>query len=84
MQIMDMHNHDSTIHALAKRGMLFTNSYGVTHPSQPNYLALFSGSTQGITSNTCPFTFDTGNLATVLLDAGLSFAARSNASSTGL
>ncbi len=74
MQIMDMHNHDSTIHALAKRGMLFTNSYGVTHPSQPNYLALFSGSTQGITSNTCPFTFDTGNLATVLLDAGLSFA----------
>lgn len=74
MQIMDMHNHDSYIHALAKRGMLFTNSYGVTHPSQPNYLALFSGSTQGITNNACPQTFDTDNLATVLLDAGLSFA----------
>ncbi len=25
----------------------FTNSHGVDHPSQPNYLALFSGSTQG-------------------------------------
>lgn len=74
MQIMDMHNHDSYIHALAKRGMLFTQSYGVTHPSQPNYLALFSGWTQGITNNACPQTFDSDNLATVLLDAGLSFA----------
>jgi hypothetical protein len=25
----------------------FTNSHGVDHPSQPNYLALFSGGTQG-------------------------------------
>jgi phosphatidylinositol-3-phosphatase len=25
----------------------FTNAHGVDHPSQPNYLALFSGSTQG-------------------------------------
>ena len=25
----------------------FTNSHGIDHPSQPNYLALFSGSTQG-------------------------------------
>ncbi|MEQ1533715.1 MAG: hypothetical protein ABL906_09155 [Sideroxydans sp.] len=24
------------INALAQRGVLFTNSYGVTHPSQPN------------------------------------------------
>lgn len=74
MQIMDTHNHDSYIHALAKRGMLFTQSYGVTHPSQPNYLALFSGSTQGITNNACPQAFDSDNLATVLLNAGLSFA----------
>jgi phosphatidylinositol-3-phosphatase len=42
-QIMDQRNSGSYIHALAKRGMLFTQSYGVTHPSQPNYLALFSG-----------------------------------------
>jgi phosphatidylinositol-3-phosphatase len=74
MQIMDMHNHNSYIHALAKRGMLFTRSYGVTHPSQPNYLALFSGTTQGIINNACPFAFDSDNLATALLDAGLSFA----------
>jgi len=73
-QIMDSHNHVSYIHALAKRGMLFTKSYGVTHPSQPNYLALFSGSTHGITNNVCPLTFDSKNLATALMDAGLSFA----------
>ena len=38
---MDKRNRDSYIHALAKRGMLFTDSHGVTHPSLPNYLALF-------------------------------------------
>ncbi len=74
MQIMDLNNHNSYIHALAKRGVLFTRSYGITHPSQPNYLALFSGSTQGITNNACPFSFGSDNLATVLLNAGLSFA----------
>jgi hypothetical protein len=73
-QIMDKRNSSSYIHALAKRGMLFTQSYGVAHPSQPNYLALFSGSTQGVTSNACPNSFNTGNLASALLNAGLSFA----------
>ena len=33
------------INAIADRGALFTRSYGVAHPSEPNYLALFSGST---------------------------------------
>lgn len=76
-QIMDMRNSNSYIHALARRGMLFTQSYGVTHPSQPNYLALFSGSTQGIIRNSCPHRFTGGNLASSLLDAGLSFASYS-------
>lgn len=76
-QIMDPSNHDSYIHALSKRGMLFTQSFGVAHPSQPNYLALFSGSTQGVTSNICPYNFTSDNLATRLLDGGLSFASYS-------
>ncbi len=71
---MDKSHRRSYIHALAKRGMLMTQSYGVTHPSQPNYLALFSGATQGVTSNACPYSFDTDNLATALTDQGLSFA----------
>ena len=73
-QIMDARNSGSYIHALAKRGMLFTQSYGVTHPSQPNYLALFAGSTFDVTSNACGYSFTTDNLATALLDKGLSFA----------
>lgn len=35
------------LNGLARRGALFTHSYAVTHPSEPNYLALFSGGTQG-------------------------------------
>ena len=61
------------INALAQRGALFTNSYGITHPSQPNYLALFNGTTRGIRSNTCPLDLSGDNLASVLLASGLSF-----------
>jgi hypothetical protein len=61
------------INALARRGALFTASYAVTHPSEPNYLALFSGSTHGVTSDRCPITLRGRNLAAELLAAGLSF-----------
>jgi len=36
---------------LARTGANFSNFYGMTHPSQPNYIALTSGSMQGVTSN---------------------------------
>ncbi|TXT26716.1 MAG: phosphoesterase [Gallionellaceae bacterium] len=65
------------LNALAERGALFTQSYGVTHPSQPNYLALFSGSTRGIRSNACPLELSGDNLASALLAKGLSFASYS-------
>ena len=38
------------INALAMQGALFTDAHGVRHPSQPNYLAIFSGSTQSMGS----------------------------------
>jgi hypothetical protein len=61
--------------ALSQQGALFTNSSGVAHPSQPNYLAIFSGSTQGIVSDSCPHTFaGADNLGAQLLAAGLGFA----------
>ncbi|MGH2643949.1 MAG: alkaline phosphatase family protein, partial [Chitinophagaceae bacterium] len=41
------------INQLAKEGALFTDSHGVQHPSQPNYLAFFSGSTQGVKGDEC-------------------------------
>ena len=62
------------INELATQGALFTQSFGVTYPSQPNYLALFSGSTQGIADNSCPHTFTTANLGHALLAAGRTFA----------
>jgi phosphatidylinositol-3-phosphatase len=65
------------LNELAGRGALFTQSYGVTHPSQPNYIALFSGSTHGIGSNICPLNFSGDNLASQLLAKGLSFASYS-------
>ena len=37
----------STIHAMIAAGALFTDSHGVTHPSLPNYFALFTGKTNG-------------------------------------
>jgi phospholipase C len=61
------------LNSLAARGARFTRSYAITHPSQPNYLALFSGSTQGVTSNDCPLTFTGANLHAQLVGAGLTF-----------
>lgn len=51
-----------------------TQSFGVTHPSQPNYLALFAGDTFGVNSNICPLDLGTApNLASVLIAAGRTF-----------
>jgi hypothetical protein len=61
------------ITSLSKSGANFTRSFAVTHPSEPNYLALFSGSTQGITDDSCPHSFATANLGSELITAGKSF-----------
>jgi phosphatidylinositol-3-phosphatase len=62
------------LNRLAKRGALFTNSHAITHPSEPNYLALFSGSTHGVTADNCPLRFTGPNLAAELIAAGDTFA----------
>ncbi len=59
--------------SLVAQGALFTQSFALTHPSQPNYLALFSGSTQGVTDDSCPQTFNADNLGHQLLAAKLGF-----------
>ena len=59
---------------LATQGANMTRSYGITHPSQPNYLALFSGSTHGVSSDTCLRQFKKKqNLGSQLRKAGYSF-----------
>lgn len=63
------------ITGLSQTGANFTNSHAETHPSQPNYLAFFSGSTQGVTSDTCPRkAFTTPDLGGQALAAGVGFA----------
>jgi len=62
------------INSLAAAGALFTQSFAVAHPSQPNYLALFSGSTQGVTNDSCPHTFLGPSLESQLVAAGKTFS----------
>jgi len=57
---------------LAKGGALFVNAFAVSHPSEPNYFALFSGSTQGVHDNN-DYTFDAPTLAGALAASRKSF-----------
>jgi hypothetical protein len=59
---------------LAAQSAKFTNSFAITHPSQPNYVALFSGATQGVTSDSCPANLGAkDNLGQQLIGAGKTF-----------
>ncbi len=61
------------INSLAGNGAVFTDSFAISHPSLPNYLALFSGSTHGVGNDRCAQQFDGPNLATSLITAGRTF-----------
>ncbi len=58
---------------LVPQAALMTNSHAIVHPSEPNYLAFFSGSTQGVRDDSCPQTFSTENVGAELLAAGKTF-----------
>src|SRR5258706_11712649 len=63
------------INSLATSNAIFGASYALTHPSQPNYLMLFSGSNQSVTNDNLPpgTPWSTANLGGSLINAGLSF-----------
>ena len=62
------------VNALARQGALLTDYHGLTYPSQPNYIALFSGSTQGVTTSDIPRRrFTAPSLGGQLVAAGLDF-----------
>jgi phosphatidylinositol-3-phosphatase len=62
------------INSLASSGALLTNSFAVTHPSEPNYMAMFGGSTFGLSSDACPVNEGAkANLGSELLAAGKTF-----------
>jgi acid phosphatase len=79
--IMENHSFEQIFEApaapylqkLARNGALFDHSHGVGHPSQPNYLALFSGSTHGVRDDSIHYIV-APNLAGRLHSAGKTFA----------
>ena len=62
------------INSLVAQGASLTNYRGLTHPSQPNYIAMFSGAFHNITDNRVPFTLNVPSLGGQLIAAGLDFA----------
>jgi phosphatidylinositol-3-phosphatase len=70
-QVLD--NRDANyIRSLAAMGAVLTDYHAVTHPSQPNYLALFSGQTL-VSDDSCPHTFNIPNLGSELIGSNFSF-----------
>jgi acid phosphatase len=61
------------MNSLAKTGRSLTNMHATSHPSEPNYLALFSGSTHGLADDSCPHTFGGPNLGSQLLGSHHTF-----------
>ncbi|KAG0327210.1 hypothetical protein BG000_001043 [Podila horticola] len=60
--------------SLAKKGNLLTNYHAITHPSQPNYIAMISGSTQGCKDNK-DYNFESKNLIDILEPKDISWKA---------
>jgi hypothetical protein len=63
------------LNRLAAKGALLTSYFAITHPSLPNYIAMVSGDTQGITSDCGGCNVDAPNLADQLEAAGISWKA---------
>lgn len=61
------------LNRLASKGANYTRSFAITHPSQPNYVVLFAGSTLGVTGDACPVSLTGPNLATQLHSVGRTF-----------
>jgi acid phosphatase len=59
-----------TFNRLARRYGLLTRYYALARPSLPNYLALVSGSTQGVTQTCTDCVFDVRNLADTIEASG--------------
>nr|WP_202447038.1 alkaline phosphatase family protein [Streptomyces sp. SID5468] len=82
--VLENHGYDQVIgnssapyiNALATGGANLSNMHAETHPSQPNYYDLFSGSDQGITTDACvtPGFSSAANLGSELLAAGKRWA----------
>jgi acid phosphatase len=72
--IINSNSDTAYFNSLASQGALMTSSFGVSHPSEPNYMALYYGSTDGLSSDNCPVNKGTtANLGSELKAAGDTF-----------
>ena len=72
------------ITSLATGGVSMASMFAIEHPSQPNYLQLFSGGNQGVVDDNLPlnfsttptanYPFTTANLGAEIIAAGFTFA----------
>ena len=86
--VLVMENRDETsiignpdapyLNTLAKSGLNLTDMHGEAHPSEPNYIAMLSGSTQGLTDDSCPHTYRADDLAHQVAAAGYTFTGYSD------
>lgn len=58
------------LNALANKYVLLSNYFAIRHPSLPNYIALVSGDTQGITKDCRDCFVDQPNLADLIEESG--------------
>ncbi len=63
------------LNRLVSQGTQLTSFFAITHPSLPNYIAMISGDTQGITSDCGDCNVDAPNLVDQLEQAGISWKA---------
>lgn len=67
--------HAPYLNDLMSRSAVLQEYYALTHPSQPNYLMLYSGDNQGVTDDNLPAStpWSTPNLGASLLQSGFTF-----------
>jgi len=62
------------LNALVTQGALLTKFYAEHHPSQPNYMEIFSGNSQGVFNDSCPKSqFSAPSLGGSLINQHLTF-----------
>jgi len=81
--VMENHSYNEVrglpyLSGLIARSSSFSQSFAVTHPSEPNYIALWAASTLGVTNDDCPAPgspFTAENLGHACEAAGLTWKA---------
>jgi hypothetical protein len=73
--IMGAGSDATYLRSMAASSVSLSRLFAITHPSLPNYLALTSGSTQGVTSDCTSCIVDAPNIADQLDGAGITWKA---------